>query len=148
MCGSEHTTPRRDSVGNVLLADLYSCREPEARGMVRRTYRGEDLTMSAQELHALLSRLHAQLQGSPQLDEESRQLLRELGVDLARLRQGAGAASGDGALGDAAAAEGSPGAGAAHASRFDALVGRFEGAHPSLAASLREMADALARAGL
>jgi hypothetical protein len=99
--------------------------------------------MSAQELHALLSRLHAQLQGSPQLDEESRQLLRELGVDLARLRQGAGAASGDGAPG-----EGSLVAGAAHASRFAALVGRFEGAHPSLAASLREMADALARAGL
>jgi hypothetical protein len=86
--------------------------------------------MSAEDLHSLLARLHSELQGSPQLDAESRQRLQELGADLSRLGQG-----------DAPV-------GAAHASRFAELVGRFEGAHPSLAGSLREMADALARAGL
>jgi hypothetical protein len=98
--------------------------------------------MSAEELHRLLARLHTQLQGSPELDAESRQLLQEIGADLGRLGQGATAGANAGALPGATAPAGE------HASRLEALVGRFEGAHPSLAASLREIVDALGRAGL
>ena len=50
--------------------------------------------MSAEELHQLLARLHAELQGAPQLDAESRQRLQELGADLARLGQGGGTPAG------------------------------------------------------
>lgn len=93
--------------------------------------------MSAEELHRLLARLHAELQGSPELDAESRRLLQELSADLGRLGQGGAAGEVAGALpvGE-------------QASRLEGLVARFEGAHPSLAAALREVADALARAGL
>ena len=91
--------------------------------------------MSA-ELHSLLARLHAELQGSPQLDAQARQQLQELAADLARLGE--------------VGSPGTPGAQAtgAHASRLEGLVARFDGAHPQLAASLRELADTLARAGL
>jgi len=88
--------------------------------------------MSA-ELHNLLARLHAELQGSPQLDAQARQQLQELAADLARLGEVGG---------------GGPATPGAHASRLEALVARFDGAHPQLAASLRELADTLARAGL
>lgn len=95
--------------------------------------------MSSQELHTLLARLHAELQGSPQLDAQARQQLQELAADLARFGEVA-----------APGTSGTPGAQAAgaHASRLEALVARFDGAHPQLAASLRELADALGRAGV
>jgi hypothetical protein len=88
--------------------------------------------MSA-ELHSLLARLHAELQGTPQLDAQARQQLQEIAADLSRLGE-------VGATGDATAG--------AHASRLEGMVARFDGSHPQLAASLRELADTLGRAGL
>ena len=85
--------------------------------------------MSRQSLHAALARLHQELQGSPQLDAESRRLLDERSPPTLAAR---------------ADATGSD----AHASRLEALAVRFEAGHPDLAASLRGIADALGRIGL
>jgi hypothetical protein len=84
--------------------------------------------MSQESLHAALARLHQELQGSPQLDAESRRLLDELTGDIGRAR-------------DATPSD-------AHASRLEALAVRFEAGYPDLAASLRGIADALGRIGL
>ena len=86
------------------------------------------MAMSNQTLHQALARLHGELQGSPQLDAESRRLLDEIAADIGRTRGG----SGD----------------AAHASRLESLAVQFEAGHPGLAARLRGIADALARVGL
>ena len=83
--------------------------------------------MSKRTLDDALVRLHAELQGSPQLDAESRRLLDTITADIRRAR------------GDA---------GAAHASRLEELAVRFESEHPELAARLRGIADALGRVGL
>ena len=84
--------------------------------------------MSKRTLEEALLRLHAELQGSPRLDAESRQLLDTIMTDIERAR-GAGAD-------------------AAHAPRLEALAVRFEAEHPDLAAGLRGIADALGRVGL
>jgi uncharacterized protein DUF4404 len=84
--------------------------------------------MDQESLHAALARLHQELQGSPQLDAESRRLLDELRADITRSRA---ATDSD-----------------AHASRLEALAVRFEAGYPALAASLRGIADALGRIGL
>jgi Domain of unknown function (DUF4404) len=84
--------------------------------------------MSSESLHAALAKLHAELQGSPQLDPEARRLLDELAGDIRRAR---GTADPD-----------------AHVPRLEALAARFEAGHPELAASLRGIADALGRVGL
>jgi hypothetical protein len=84
--------------------------------------------MSQESLHSALARLHLELQGSPQLDAESRRLLDELTADISRTRE--------------------PTASDVHASRLEALAVRFEAGHPDLAASLRGIADALGRIGL
>ena len=87
--------------------------------------------MTKSTLEAALMRLHAELQGSPQLDAESRRLLDTITADIQRTRGDAGDASG-----------------AAHASRLEELAVRFEAEHPDLAARLRGIADALGRVGL
>ena len=84
--------------------------------------------MSNQTLHEALAHLHAELQGTPQLDEESRRLLAEIATDIGRVRSG----SGD----------------TAHASRLESLAVRFGAEHPELAARLRGIADALWRVGV
>ena len=84
--------------------------------------------MSNQTLHDALARLHAELQGTPQLDEESRQLLTEIVADIGRVRSGTGDT--------------------AQASRLESLAVRFGAEHPELAARLRGIADALWRVGL
>lgn len=84
--------------------------------------------MSNQTLHEALARLHAELQGSPQLDAESRRLLDEIAADIGRARS---------TVGDEA-----------HASRLEELAVSFEAGHPDLAARLRGIADALGRIGL
>ena len=84
--------------------------------------------MSKQTLDQALKRLHAELQGSPRLDAESRGLLDTIAADVGRARGTAGAA--------------------AHASRLEELAVRFEADHPQLAARLRGIADALGRVGL
>ena len=89
--------------------------------------------MSNQTLREALARLHGELQGATQLDEESTRLLQEIAADVARLRGGAvGGAGGE----------------LPHASRLEALAVRFETGHPTLAANLREIADALGRVGV
>jgi hypothetical protein len=84
--------------------------------------------MSQKSLNDALARLHQELQGSPQLDAESRRLVEELSADLGRARE-------------ATASD-------AHASRLEALAVQFETEHPDLAARLRGIADALGRIGL
>jgi hypothetical protein len=88
--------------------------------------------MSNESLHEALSRLHAELQAAPQLDDESRRLLQAIAADVGRASAGA--------AGDAADA--------GHAPRLEALAVRFEAGHPALAARLRGIADALGRIGL
>ena len=84
--------------------------------------------MTTQSLHEALARLRTELQGSPQLDDESRQLLAEIAADIGRASRG----SDD----------------AVHASRLESLAVHFEAGHPELAARVRGIADALARVGL
>jgi len=81
--------------------------------------------MSKETLHEAIARLHAELRDAPQLDDESRRMLQQLAGDV-----GGAAEAG------------------AHAPRLEALAVRFEAGHPSLAASLRGIADALGRIGL
>jgi len=87
--------------------------------------------MSKSSLEEALVRLHAELQGSPPLDVESRRLLDTVTADIRRAR-----------------GEADVGADAAHASRLEELAVRFEAEHPDLAARLRGIADALGRVGL
>jgi hypothetical protein len=87
--------------------------------------------MSTQTLHEALARLHTELQGATQLDPESSQLLKSIAADVERLR------------GNAVSPGDSP-----HVSRLESLAVRFEAGHPALAASLREIADALGRVGV
>ena len=84
--------------------------------------------MSNQTLHAALARLHTELQGTPQLDGESRQLLAEIAADIGRVSGGTGDT--------------------VHASRLESLAMRFGVEHPELAARLRGIADALGRVGV
>ena len=88
--------------------------------------------MSNESLHDALSRLHAELQAAPQLDDESRRLLQAIAADVGRASAGTTADP----------------AGAGHAPRLEALAVRFEAGHPALAARLRGIADALGRIGL
>jgi uncharacterized protein DUF4404 len=97
--------------------------------------------MSKSSLEQALVRLHAELQGSPQLDAESRRLLDTITADIRRARGDAGT----GGAGDHA---GGVSGDAAHASRLEELAVRWETEHPELAARLRGIADALGRVGL
>jgi hypothetical protein len=81
--------------------------------------------MSKENLHDAIARLHAELRDAPQLDDEARRMLQQIA----------------GEVGGAAGTE-------AHAPRLEAMAVRFEAGHPSLAASLRGIADALGRIGL
>lgn len=79
--------------------------------------------MSApQDLHALLRRLHTELQQAQTLDDESRSLLGLLAQDVERFRE--------------------------HGPASRELAARFEADHPTIAATLRQIADALGKAGI
>jgi hypothetical protein len=86
--------------------------------------------MSVEELRETLARLHQELQNTPSLDRESQQLVMEISADIARL----------GRPGVAPAAD--------HSSRLESLAVRFESGHPALAASVRQIIDALGKAGM
>lgn len=77
---------------------------------------------AADDLHALLRRLHAELQRATSLDDESRSLLGVLAQDVERFRE--------------------------HGPASRELAARFEAEHPTLAATLRQIADALGKAGI
>lgn len=76
----------------------------------------------ADDLHALLRRLHAELQRATSLDDESRSLLGVLAQDIAQFRE--------------------------HGPASRELAARFEAEHPTLAATLRQIADSLGKAGI
>ena len=87
--------------------------------------------MSGEGLHELLARLRQHLHSGAQLDAESRQHLSTLTRDLER---------------SLAARDASAPAGAAP--RLESLAVKFEVSHPALAETLREVIDALGKAGI
>ncbi len=87
--------------------------------------------MAHESLQELLARVRERLaQRSGALDPDSRQQLGALMRDLERL----GTSTEDAA--------------AVHASRLESLAVRFEAGHPALAEALRELMDALVKAGI
>jgi hypothetical protein len=93
---------------------------------------------TSNDLQQSLSQLHAVLVRAPSVDESSKRLLREVLSDIERLLSNGGAIP-------AARSAAPP---AASLPRLEALAVGFEAEHPSLAASLREFIDLLARAGM
>jgi hypothetical protein len=89
---------------------------------------------SEESLRELLARVHERL-GQSSVDAETRKLLAALVRDIDR-------ALGRGGPGDAA------GAASAHAPRLESLAVRFELDHPALAEVIREVIDALVKAGI
>ena len=87
--------------------------------------------MTQESLRELLARVHEHLSRSGTVDAESRQLLGTVMRDIERALQPA-------AAGDAAA----------QAPRLESLAVRFEAGHPGLAETLRELIDALVKAGI
>lgn len=81
-------------------------------------------------LQKTLGKLHEQLQGAPQLDDESRRLLQQIMDDVKRLDRT------------------QPAAGGTQQHRLELLAVRFEGDHPTLAGALREFIELLGQAGL
>jgi len=89
--------------------------------------------MPQESLRELLARVHERLSASGgSLDAESRQLLGTVMRDIER------------ALAPGAAAL----AGGAHAPRLESLAVKFEAGHPGLAEAVRELIDALVKAGI
>jgi Domain of unknown function (DUF4404) len=94
--------------------------------------------MAEESLRELLARLHQQLSASGRaVDAESRQLLATLMRDIERALGPAGKSVEDGGA-----------AVAAHTPRLESLAVRFEAGHPALAEALRELVDALVKAGI
>lgn len=94
--------------------------------------------MAEESLRELLGRVHEHLAASGSLDRESRQLLGRAMRDIERAL-GGGAASAGPVAGPAAAR---------HAPRLETLAVKFEAGHPGLAVALRELVDALGKAGV
>lgn len=93
--------------------------------------------MSPESLRELLARVHERLSHARSLDPESRRLLVTVMDDIHR------------ALSDEAAADGpAEDARASAAPRLEALAVRFEAEHPTLAQGLRQLIDALGKAGI
>jgi hypothetical protein len=88
--------------------------------------------MDRERLQALLASLQRELRDARSLDAESRRMLATAMNDISRTLA---------APADLAA---SP----AVSSRLDDLVVRFESDHPALAGALRQLIDALAKAGI
>ena len=94
--------------------------------------------MSQQSLRERLEQVHERLGASGALDAESRKLLGTLMHDIERAL----------APGAATAAPAAAGAVAAHASHLESLAVDFQAGHPALATLLRELIDALGKAGI
>jgi Domain of unknown function (DUF4404) len=94
--------------------------------------------MTEESLRELLARVHERLAVSRSLDGESRALLGTLMRDIERALGSPG--------GGAAGAP--PAAAAVHAPRLESLAVKFEVGHPALAEALRELIDALGKAGI
>lgn len=88
--------------------------------------------MTQESLRELLARVHEHLSaGGGALDQESQRMLGTLMRDIER------------ALG-----AGAPEPAAQHTPRLESLAVRFEVGHPALAETLRELIDALGKAGI
>ena len=94
--------------------------------------------MSPESLRELLSRVHERLSSSGSVDSESRELLGIVMRDIERALDGTPVAAG---------AAPAPEAGL-HTSRLESLAVEFEAGHPALAEVLRELVDALGKAGI
>lgn len=96
--------------------------------------------MTSRDLQSLLRQLHAELERAHSLDPESRRLLDVVVDDVRRVEaSGERRVAVSGEMRDASAA--TPGG-------LEALAVRFEAEHPTLAASLRGVADVLGKAGI
>jgi hypothetical protein len=91
--------------------------------------------VSEESLRELLTRVHDRLGHAGSVDAESRKLLSTLVRDIDR-------ALGRGGARDAAGTAGR------HAPKLESLAARFEADHPSLAEVIREVIDALVKAGI
>ena len=85
--------------------------------------------MNTQELHQLLRQLHVELGKSTSLDDQSRELLGVVARDIGALTEARAEASG-------------------HVPALERLAVRFESDHPALSSVARQIADALAKAGI
>jgi predicted component of type VI protein secretion system len=94
--------------------------------------------VSQESLRELLKRMHERLSSSGAIDSESRELLGIVMRDIERALD----------LTPAAADSASAGQVGLHASRLESLAVEFEAGHPALAEVLRELVDALGKAGI
>lgn len=88
--------------------------------------------MDRDELQALLKSLQRELGDARSLDPESRRLLGDVMGDIGRALQTSAAPADAGPVSD----------------RLDDLAVRFEADHPALAGAMRQLIDALAKAGI
>jgi hypothetical protein len=88
--------------------------------------------MDRDRLRNLLEQLHQALGGAGSVDADSRRLLGTVLTDIERVLQQPG---------------GSPG-GAPASERLEELVVRYEADHPGVAGAMRQLIDALAKAGI
>jgi predicted component of type VI protein secretion system len=95
--------------------------------------------LTQESLRELLARVHERLAASGSLDGEARQLLGTVMRDIER-------ALGSGRI--AAAEAATAGTAGTQALRLESLAVRFEAGHPGLAQALRELIDALGKAGI
>ncbi len=95
--------------------------------------------MNQESLRELLARLHERLSANSSVDGESRELLATLMRDIERaLGSGSRTAVPAQAVAQAAA----------HVSRLEGLAVDFQAGHPQLAELLRQLVDALGKAGI
>jgi Domain of unknown function (DUF4404) len=90
----------------------------------------EHTTMSDENLRPLLTQLHARLGSTTSLDAEGRKLLTATLHDIEKVLARSGAAA------------------APDRPRLEALAVKFEADHPALADVLRQLIDALGKAGI
>lgn len=88
--------------------------------------------MNRDRLRQLLATLHQELGDAKSVDAESRRLMGAVIKDIDRVLDTSPAAPQDGGIRD----------------RLEQLLLRFEAKHPAIAASMHELIDALARAGI
>jgi hypothetical protein len=99
--------------------------------------------MSEENLSELLAQLHSRLNRAKKLDPESRELLLTVSEDIRRALADKSARRTDSGKGPGKSSDRE-----SHESRLEALAVRFEADHPTLAEALREITDALAKAGI
>jgi hypothetical protein len=94
--------------------------------------------VNQESLRELLARVHERLSAASSVDVESRELLGTLTRDIERALGGARAAAGPAQVV----------AGQVAVPRLEALAVQFQAGHPQLAEVLRQLIDALGKAGI